>query len=72
MIGAIINLIIYLLILGILYYLFVYVVDSFIPEPPQKILKVAAIVVLCILVILLLLDMVGSGTGVHLPRLVPQ
>jgi H+/Cl- antiporter ClcA len=69
MIGAIINLIIYLLILGILYYLFVYVVDSFIPEPPQKMLKVAAIVVLCIVVILLLLDLIGSGTGVNLPKL---
>ena len=40
MINLIINLIIYLLVIGILYYLFVYVVDNFIPEPPQKILKV--------------------------------
>lgn len=72
MIGAVINLIIYLLILGILYYLFVYVVDQFIPEPPQRILKVAAIVVLCILVILLLLDLIGSGGGVHLPKIVAQ
>jgi hypothetical protein len=70
MIGAIINLIIYLLIMGILYYLFVYVVDQFIPEPPQRILKVAAIVVLCIIVILLLLDLIGSGGGMSLPKLV--
>jgi len=71
MIGAIINLIIYLLVIGILYYLFIYVVDSFIPEPPQKMLKVAAIVVLCILIILLLLDLVGTGVG-HLPRISVQ
>ena len=68
MIGAIINLIIYLFILGILYYLFVYVVDQFIPEPPQRILKVAAIVFVCIVVVLLLLDLVGSGTGINLPK----
>lgn len=69
MIGAIINLIIYLLILGILYYLFVYVVDQFVPEPPQRILKVAAIVVFCIIIILLLLDLIGGIGGVHLPKL---
>jgi len=69
MVGAIINLIIYLLIIGILYYLFIYVVDQFIPEPPQKMLKVAAIVVLCILIILLLLDLIGSGTGINLPKI---
>lgn len=68
MINLIINLIIYLFIIGILYYLFVYVVDNFIPEPPQRILKVAAIVVVCIVVILLLLDLVGSGGALHLPR----
>ena len=69
MVGAIINLIIYLLIIGILYYLFIYVVDQFIPEPPQKMLKVAAIVVLCILIILLLLDLIGAGTGINLPKI---
>jgi hypothetical protein len=72
MIGLIINLIIYLLILGILYYLFVYVVDSFIPEPPQRILKVAAIVVLCIIVILLLLDLIGGSGSFHLPKITTQ
>ena len=71
MIGAIINLIIYLLILGILYYLFVYVVDQFVPEPPQRILKVAAIVFFCIIVILLLLDLVGGG-GINLPKISVQ
>ena len=72
MIGAIINLIIYLLILGILYYLFVYVVDQFIPDPPQRILKVAAIVVLCIIVILLLLDLIGAGGNLSLPKISVQ
>ena len=69
MIGAIINLIIYILILGILYYLFVYVVDQFVPEPPQRILKVAAIVVFCIIIILLLLDLIGGIGGVNLPKI---
>jgi hypothetical protein len=70
MIGAIINMIIYLLVLGILYYLFVYVVDSFIPEPPQKILKVVAIVVVCIVVILLLLQLLGSSGSFNMPKIV--
>jgi len=69
MIGAIINIIIYLLVIGILYYLFVYVVDQFIPEPPQRILKVAAIVLVCIVVILLLLGLIGAS-GFSLPKLV--
>jgi hypothetical protein len=71
MIGMIINMIIYLFILGILYWLFVYVVDQFIPEPPQRILKVAAIVVVCIVVVLLLLDLIGGGVG-HMPRISVQ
>jgi hypothetical protein len=69
MIGSIITMIIYLLIIGILYYLFIYVVDSFIPEPPQKILKVVAIVVVCIVVILLLLQLIGASGGINLPKL---
>jgi hypothetical protein len=72
MIGAIINIIIYLFIVGILYYLFVYVVDNFIPEPPQRILKVAAIVFVCIIVILLLLNFIGAGTNLSLPKISVQ
>ena len=68
MIMAFLNILIYLLVIGILYYLFVYVVDQFIPEPPLRILKVAAIVVVCILVILLLLSLVGN-VGISLPKL---
>ena len=68
MVMTILTLIVYLLIIGILYYLFIYVVDAFIPEPPQKILKVAGIVVLCIIVILMLLDLIGGGGTLHLPR----
>jgi len=68
MINSVSNIIIYLLVIGILYYLFVYVVDQFIPEPPQRMLKVAGVVVICILCILVLLDMVGGGG--HVPRLV--
>lgn len=65
---TVINIIIYLAVIGILYYLFVYVVDQFIPDPPGRMLKVVAVVVVCILVILLLLSFV-SGSGVNLPKL---
>ena len=70
MIPALIQLIIWLLVVGILYWLVVYVVDSFIPDPPGRIIKVVVLVVLAIVVILALLNLIGVETG--MPRLVPQ
>lgn len=68
MIGALINLIIYLLILGILYAIAVYVVDNFIPEPPKRMVKVVLVVVIALVAVLLLLDLVGVDTGMNLPE----
>ena len=48
MIPALIQLIIWLLIVGILYWLVVYVVDNFIPDPPGRAIKVVVLVVLLV------------------------
>jgi uncharacterized membrane protein YwzB len=70
MIPALIQLIIWLLIVGLLFWLLTYVVDNFIPDPPARIIKVVVMVVLAIIVILALLNLLGIETG--MPRLVPQ
>jgi len=69
MLAGFINLIIYLMVLGILYAILVYVVDNFIPDPPAKIIKVVGIVVIALIAVILLLGLVGVQTGVDLPRL---
>jgi multisubunit Na+/H+ antiporter MnhC subunit len=68
MIGGLVNLIVYLLVLGILYAIAVYVVDNFIPEPPKRMIKVVLVVVIALVAVLLLLDLVGVGTGLDLPK----
>ena len=71
MIGALVNLIIWLLILGILYAIVVYVVDNLIPDPPGRYIKVAAVVVIALAAVLLLIDLVGGG-GVGFPKITVQ
>ena len=69
MIAGLINLIIYLLVLGLLYWLVIYVLDTIpIPDPPNRIIKIALMVLMVIVVILLLLSLVGIDVG-GLPRL---
>lgn len=72
MIGGLVNLIIYLLVLGILYAIAVYVVDNFIPEPPKRMIKVVLVVVIALVAVLLLLDLVGVDTGMELPTVAPS
>jgi hypothetical protein len=69
MIPALVSLIIYLLVLGILYALAVYVVDALIPEPPARMIKVVLIVIIAIVAVLLLLQLVGVGSGLNMPKL---
>ena len=70
MIGALVNLIVYLLILGVLYAIAVYAIDNLVPEPPARIVKVVAVVLIGLAVVLLLLDMIGVGGGLNLPKVV--
>lgn len=71
MIPALINLIVYLLVVGILLALVYYVLDAIpIPEPINRIVKIVIVVVACLVVILLLVQLLGvSGAG--LPKLGP-
>jgi hypothetical protein len=69
MIPALISLIIWLLVVGILYWVAVYVVDNFIPDPPARLVKVVLIVIIALVVVLALLNLIGVGTGIDFPRL---
>jgi uncharacterized membrane protein len=69
MIPALIQLIIWLLVVGILYWVAVYVIDNFIPDPPARIIKVVLIVVIALVAVLMLLNLVGVNTGVDMPKL---
>jgi hypothetical protein len=69
MIAALINLIVWLLVVGILYWIVVYVIDAIpIPDPPNRIIKLVLIVVIALTVILMLLNLVGIDAGMHLPK----
>jgi glucan phosphoethanolaminetransferase (alkaline phosphatase superfamily) len=69
MIPALINLIVWLLIVGILYWLVVWLVDTVpIPDPPGRIIKIAVMVVMVLVIILMLLQLIGVNTGIDLPR----
>ena len=71
MIAALINLIIYLLIIGILYWLVVYIVDAIpIPQPANRIIKLVLVVLLALIVILLLLQTLGVNVAGPLPTVI--
>lgn len=70
MIGSLINLIVYLLVLGILLAVVYWVLDAIpIPEPINRIVKIILVVLVALVVILLLLQMLGGVSGVHMPEL---
>lgn len=62
MISALVTLLIYLLIIGIIVWLVLFIINT-IPLPPPfgQVARVIVIVIACLVVILLLLDLLGSG-----------
>jgi len=63
-----INALLMLLVIAIVVGLVIYVVDALtVPEPLNRFIKIAAIVIGCIAVVLLLLRMAGVDTGVDIP-----
>jgi len=69
MIPELINLIVWLLIIGILVALAIWVLGQLgLPEPITRIIYVAVVVLVVLVVVLLLLQLIGGG-GVQLPRL---
>lgn len=68
MIMVLINLIIYLAVAGLIYWLVIYAIDNIpIPDPPARIIKIVAMVILVLVVISLLLSLIGVDLG--MPRL---
>ena len=70
MISALITLLVYLLILGILWYVVDYVIRTLpVPDPPARLIRIVIVVIFCLILIMLLLNMLGVGTGLNLPKL---
>lgn len=71
MIGALISLIIYLLIIGILIWLVYYVVDAIpLPAPINRMVKIVVVILAALIVIVILLNVLGMGTGgLQVPRI---
>jgi len=71
MIGALINLLVYLLILGILWFAVDYAIKNLpVADPLARIVRIVLVVIFCLIIIGLLLSMIGVG-GINMPRLVP-
>ena len=69
MIPALIQLIIFLLVIGILYWVAVYVIDNFIPDPPARIIKVVLVVIIALAAVVVLLNALGVNTGIETPKI---
>lgn len=70
MITALIQLVIWLIVIGIVIWLLIYLIDNIpLPEPFNRVARVIIMVVGVLIVILLLLQFVGiADTGLRLPR----
>lgn len=70
MIAGLINLIVWLLVLGILVAVVYYVVDAIpLPAPINRIVKVVCVVLVALVVIMLLLNLIGVGGGIDVPKI---
>lgn len=70
MISALITLIVYLIIIGLIYWLVLYVIDTIpIPDPPARIIKIALMVLLVLVIIMLILNLFGAVSGVDMPKI---
>ena len=72
MIGTLISLIIYLIIVGILWWAgnaVLQILSPYIGEPFMSIIRVILIVILALILISVLLQLVGAGTGLGLPHI---
>jgi hypothetical protein len=68
MIGALITLIIYIIVVGILLWLAWYVLDAIpVPEPLNRFAKIGITVIVVLVIVLLLLNFAGVDTGIRMP-----
>lgn len=73
MISALITLNIYLMVLGLLYWLVIYVIDTIpIPDPPARIIKICLMVLMVLIIIVLLLNILGGSTSLNIPKISVQ
>lgn len=71
MIIGLVNILIYLIVLGLLGGLAYYAVDAIpLPQPFNKLIKLAIIVVCVLIVVLLLLQLINGADGIRLPTAV--
>jgi hypothetical protein len=69
MISALLTLLVYLLVLGVVVWLVFYVLSMFpLPAPFDRVARVVVVVIVGIILIMLLLDLLGGG-GIGVPRL---
>jgi hypothetical protein len=69
MIGALLTLVVYILIIGLLYWLCDYLLGLFpLPEPMNRIARAIVIVILVLILISILLGVLGQGYDLGLPR----
>ena len=69
MISALIHLVIYIIVIGLIAWLLLYLIDAVpLPEPFNRVARVCIIVVCVLIVILLLLQLVG-GVDLNMPRI---
>lgn len=70
MIGALITLLIYVIVLGIAYWVIDYVILNVpVPDPFARIARILMVVIFALILIGLLLNFVGVNTGLDLPRI---
>lgn len=71
MLGTLINLLIWLIILGVLWYAIEYAITHLpVPDPPARLIRIVVVLIFCLLIIGVLLSMVGGGGVINLPRFV--
>lgn len=67
MISALITLVIYIVVLGLVTWLLLYIIDTIpLPEPFNRVARVLVIVVACLILIVLLLGLVGEAPRLKL------
>jgi hypothetical protein len=70
MIEALITLVIYAIVIGLICFLLLWLVDSIpLPEPFRTVARAAIMIIAVLIVILLLLQLVGGGGSIRLPKL---
>lgn len=68
MIQSLIYLIVYLIVIGLVFWLLTYLIDMVpLPEPFNRVAKIALMVVAVLIVIFLLLGLVGEAPRLRLP-----